>query len=186
MFCFIYKWMISWALDSDKRPPGIVNRHIDRCGACREFARLSGSLATRLTQDAPGFLQKNHDTYDWLNIKITSALDAKTPTQLTRRQRFNFMPKPALAAAALVLLAVAIAVILKVIPFTAPAPVERSIDDLPKSVTVKNPLQIIEKVESPIEAEMRSLGQSINSAAKFLVSRLDIKIGQQPHGMGDL
>ena len=82
------------------------------------------------------------------------------------------MPKPALAAA-LVLAAVAIAVILQVIPFTAPAPVERSINDLPKSVTVKNPLQIIEKVESPIEAEMRSLGQSINSAAKFLVSRLD-------------
>ena len=185
MFCFIYKWMISWALDSDKALPGVVNRHIDRCGTCREFARLSGPLATRLTQDAPGFLQKNHDTNGRLNIKITSALDTKTPTQLTRPQRFNFLPKPALAAA-LVLVVVAIAVILQVIPFTAPAPEEPSIDDLPKSVTVKNPLRILEKVESPIEAEMRSLGQSINSAAKFLVSRLDIKIGQQPHGMGDL
>jgi hypothetical protein len=141
-------------------------------------------LATRLTQDAPGFLQKSHDTDDWLNIKITSALDTKTPTQLTRRQRFNFMPKPALAAALLVL-AVAIAVLFQVIPFTAPAPAERSINNLQEPVTVKNPLQIIEEVESPIESEMRSLGNSINSAAKFLVSRLDIKIGQ-PHGMGDL
>ncbi|MGD2087220.1 MAG: hypothetical protein PVH61_13635 [Candidatus Aminicenantes bacterium] len=179
MFCFIYKWMISWAMDSDKRLPGIVNRHIDRCSSCREFARLSGPLATRLTQDAPGFLQKNHETNDRLNVKITAALDTKTPTQLTRRQRFNFLPKPALAAV-LVLAVVAIAVILQVIPFTAPAPpVERSSNDLPKSVTIKNPLQILAKVESPIESEMRSLGQSINSATKFLVSRLDVKIGQQ-------
>ena len=178
MFCFIYKWMISWALDSGKRLPGVMSRHIDRCGNCREFARLSGFLAARLTEDAPGFLQKNHDTDDWLNIKISSALDTKTPPQLTRRPRFNFMPKPALATA-LVLLAVAIAVIFRVIPLTAPAPGGPSINELSKPVTVKNPLQIIEKVESPIESEMRSLGQSINSAAKFLVSRLDIKIGQQ-------
>ena len=178
MFCFIYKWMISWGLDSGKRMPGAVNRHIDRCSTCREFARLSGFLSTRLTEDAPGFLQKNHDTDDWLNIKISSALDTKAPPQLKRRPSFNFMPKPALAAA-LVLLAVAIAVIFRVIPLTAPAPGGPSINELSKPVTVKNPLQIIEKVESPIESEMRSLGQSINSAAKFLVSRLDIKIGQQ-------
>ena len=178
MFCFIYKWMISRTLDSGKRLPGVVNRHIDRCSTCSEFARLSGSLATGLTQDAPGFLQKNHDTYDWLNIKITSALDTKTPTQIRRRQRFNFLPKPALAAA-LALVAVTIAVILQVIPFTAPAPGENSINELSKSVIVKNPLQVIQQVESPIESEMRSLGQSINSAAKFLVSRLDVKIGQQ-------
>ena len=93
MFCFVYKWIISWKLDSDKGLPGIVNRHIDRCGNCREFARLSGFLATRLTQDAPGFLQKSQDTNDLLNIKITSALDTKTPTPLIRRPRFNFMPK---------------------------------------------------------------------------------------------
>lgn len=178
MFCFIYKWMISWALDSGKRLPGVVSRHIDRCSTCREFARLSGFLAARLTQDAPGFLQKNHDTDDRLNIRISSALDTKAAPQLKRRPHINFIPKPALAAA-LVLLAVAIAVIFRVIPFTSPAPGERSINDLPESVTVKKPLQIIEKIESPIESEMRSLGQSINSAAKFLVSRLDIKIGQQ-------
>lgn len=178
MFCFIYKWMISWALDSGKGLPGAANRHIDRCSDCREFARLSGFLATRLTQDAPGFLQSGHETSDMLNIKITSALDTKTPTQLTRRQRFNFIPKPALAAALLVL-AVAIAVLFQVIPFTTPTPGERPINDLSESVTVKNPLQIIEKVESPIESEMRSLGRSVNSAAKFLISRLDIKIGQQ-------
>lgn len=178
MFCFIYKWIISWTLDSGKVPPGIVNRHIDRCGSCREFARLSGLLAARLTQDAPGFLQRSHDTYDSLHIKINSTLDTNSPTQLTRGRRFNFMPKPALAAA-LVVLAVAIAVIFQVIPFTAPGPGERSINGFSESVIVKNPLQVIQQVESPIESEMRSLVQSINSAAKFLVSCLDVKIGQQ-------
>jgi hypothetical protein len=173
MFCFIYKWIISWALDSAKKLPETANRHIDRCSNCREYARLSGFLATRLIQDAPGFLQKSHDTHDMLNIKITAVLDTKTPTQLTRKPHFNFMLKPALAAA-LVLVAAVIVVIFQVISFTTPAPGERSFNDLPYSVTIKNPLKIIEKVESPIESEMRSLGQSINSAAKFLVSRLDI------------
>ena len=178
MLCFIYQWIISWALDSGKELPGAANRHIDRCSKCREFARLTGFLAARLTQDAPGFLQKNHETAEWLNIKISTALDTKTPAQSIRRQHFHFMPKPALVAA-LVLVAVVITAIFLVAPFTAPAPGRLSIDDLPKPITVKNPLQIIEKVESPMEAEMRSLGKSIDSAAKFLVSCLDVKIGQQ-------
>lgn len=178
MFCLIYKWIISWVLDSGKGLPGAVNRHIDRCSSCREFARLSGSLAARLTQDAPEFLQKSHDTNEWLNIKISSALDTKTPTHSIRRQRFNFMPKPALAAA-LVLAAVVTAVIFLVIPSTTPTPAGPSINDFSKPVTVKNPLNVVLQVESPIEAEMRSLEKSINSAAKFLVSCLDVKIGQE-------
>jgi hypothetical protein len=178
MLCFIYKWIISWVLDSGKELPGAAKRHIDRCSGCREFARLSGFLAARLTQDAPGFLQKSHDTNEWLNIKISPALDTKTPTHSTRRHRFNFMPKPALTAA-LALAAVVTAVIFLVIPFTTPTPVEPSINDFSKPVTVKNPLNVVLEVESPIESEMRSLGNSINSAAKFLVSCLDVKIGQQ-------
>ncbi|UCH96786.1 MAG: hypothetical protein JSV88_08010 [Candidatus Aminicenantes bacterium] len=178
MFCFIYKWMISWALDSGKRLPGAVNRHIGRCSGCREFARYSGSLATRLTRDAPGFLQTGYETHDTLNIKITSVLDAKSSPKLTPGRRFNFRPIPALAAA-LVVLAVAIGIIFQVIPLTGPGPGENSIDKLRESAPVKNPLQVIQQVESPIESEMRSLGQSLNSAAEFLVSCLDVKIGQQ-------
>jgi len=178
MFCFIYKWIISWVLDSGKELPGAAKRHIDRCSNCREFARLSGFLAARLTKDASGFLQKNHDTNEWLNIKISSALDTKTPTHSTRKHRFNFMQKPALAAA-LVLVAVVIAVIFLVIPFTAPTPNGPPLNELSNPVIVKNPLKVIKQVESPIESEMRSLGNSINSAAKFLVSCLDVKIGQE-------
>ena len=178
MICFIYKWIISWVLDSGKELPGAVTRHIDRCGSCREFARVSGSLAARLTRDAPGFLQKNHDTNEWLNIKISSALDTKTPTYSIRKQRFNFMPKLALTAA-LVLIAVITAVIFLAIPFTTPTPAEPSINELSNPVTAENPLKIIQQVESPIESEMHSLGKSLNSAAKFLVSCLDVKIGQE-------
>ena len=105
-------------------------------------------------------------------------MDTKTP-ELTRWRLFNFMPKPALAAAMVVLAAVLAVIIIQVIPFTAPAPGKGAFNDLSKSFIVKNPLQVIEKVESPIESEMRTLGHSINSAAKFLVSRLDVKIEQQ-------
>lgn len=180
MFCFVYKWMISWSLDSGKELPGSVNRHIVGCTSCREFARTSAELAARLTRDAPGFLQRSHDTLD---SKITSALDGKPGHRLTPKRRFHFSPVPVLTAALVVLL-VTIAIIFQVIPITSPAPGESSIAEPPGTAIAKNPLPILKKIESPIESEMNKLGKSINSAAKFLVSRLDIKIS--PHGMGNL
>ena len=72
MFCSIYKWYISRALDSGKPPSGPVGRHIRRCASCREFARFSESLENRCVKDVPGFL----DSYNKeLNEKIVSQVD---------------------------------------------------------------------------------------------------------------
>ena len=174
MFCFLYKWMISWRLDSGKALPGFINRHINRCGTCREFARVSASLGSRLVEDAGKFLQPPGNA---LEEKIISALDTNPLPRFTSGRKFSFRPIPALAAA----MVVVVVIIGIYIQISSPSPVNDNIFqvDLSETVFVKNPLEVIEQVESPIESEMNSLGQSIHSAAKSLVSSLDFKIGQR-------
>lgn len=178
MFCFIYKWMISRAMDSGQEPYRAVKRHITHCGNCREFARVSDSLASSLARDATGFLQKNLDKFDSLNMRIMTAIDLKSPPRI--KPRFNFRLLPTLATSVLILV-ITITIGLQFIPSTDPKPGEVSSTTLnqPGTEIVNNSLKIIEKVESPIESELNSLKDSINSAADFLVSCMDIKIGTQ-------
>lgn len=175
MFCFIYKWMISRALDSYSggpgeklRLPGVVTRHMRRCSSCGEFARLSGSFVHRLVQDGPGFLGGSNEPLD---EKIISALAAEP--RPVRRPRRKWLPRlsvpvPALAAA-LAVIVVAMGIILRVVP-TAPGISENPINDLGKSLPKLE--EILGSVESPIEKEMRSVGESIESAGEFLLACL--------------
>jgi predicted anti-sigma-YlaC factor YlaD len=176
MFCSIYKWMISWALDSGKSLPGLVDRHIRHCESCREFARVSGALTARLVREVPGFLRERHDP---LKEKIISALAEKPEPKLSYGRRFNFRLLPALAAAVVVVVLL-IGIVFQVIP---PAPSHTdgpAFNDLSEAVADKMPLQdLAGGVESPMETEMFSLEQSISSATEFLVSCLEIRIGQQ-------
>jgi len=175
MFCFIYKWMISQALDSGKDLAGVVTRHIQHCSACGDFYRLSQSLNHTLVREASRFLGESNDT---LNEKIISAIDTRSAPRLTKRR----IPLPISAlAAALVVVAVTVGILLQTIPV-----------NVNTSISNKNPLneltefdianislkEIIGRVESPIESEMLYLKQSITSASEFLISCLDIKIGE--------
>lgn len=175
MFCFIYKWMISRAFDSYSggpgeklRLPGVVIRHMRRCSSCGEFARLSSSFVHRLVQDGPGFLGGSNEPLD---DKIISALFVEpAPVRRPRRQwlpRFA-VPVPALAAA-LVVIVVAVAIILQVTS-TAPGRGENPFNDLGNSLPKFE--EILGSVESPIEKEMRSVGESIESAGEFLLAFL--------------
>ncbi len=172
---FYYRWMISQALDSGKGLAGVVTRHIRHCKACGDFYRLSQSLNHKLVQEGSGFLKESNDT---LNEKIISALVTKSTPPLTKSR--IHLPIPALTAA-LVVLAVTVGIILQTIPVNVNTP-----------STNKNPLsalsefdiakvsfkEIIGRIESPIESEMLDLKQSIKSAAEFLISCLDVKIGE--------
>lgn len=178
MFCFIYKWMISRALDSYSggpderlRLPGVVTRHLRRCSSCSEYARLSGSFVHRLARDGSGFRGGSNDS---LEEKIISALAAEPGP--VRRPGRKWLPRlavpvPALAAA-LVVIAVAVGIILQVIPITrAPGIEENPINELGNSLPKIE--EILGSVESPIEKEMRSVGESIESAGEFLLACLN-------------
>ena len=48
MFCFIYKWLISDCLDSEKKPDGQLAAHIAKCTKCSAFYLNSASLPDKL------------------------------------------------------------------------------------------------------------------------------------------
>lgn len=171
MFCFIYKWMVSRSHDPGKPLSGLAARHIDRCSECRDFARFSQSLSAGLRRDAQEFLRGSDDSLD---EKITAALTAKpVPRRIPRRR---YLPVPALVAALAIIL-VALAVLFQVIPEKTPGPGNPFTVGLPGSLDTTNVLQdIVGRVESHIETEMRSLEQSVKSAAQSLLSGLDPKI----------
>jgi predicted anti-sigma-YlaC factor YlaD len=169
--------MISQALDSGNDLAGVVDRHIQHCSACKDFYRLSQSLNHKLVREASGFLRESNDT---LNEKIISALalDTRSAPRLTKRR--IRLPIPALAAA-LVVVAVTVGILLQTIPVNVDtsSKIENPLNTLTEldiaNISLKD---IIGRVESPIESEMFYLKQSITSASEFLISCLDVKIGE--------
>ncbi len=175
MLCFVYKWLISRALDSGKKLPNLAARHLNRCQECRHFARLSESLASKLTLAGAVFRQGNHHV---LNEKIISALVTQPIPRSTPKGRF--LPIPAFAAALVTLAAVVGIILLQVIPLPAPGPDKSLLNDLPRIAATKPPLQeIVGLIESPMETEMLGLEKSMKSALEHLLSCLNPTIGTQ-------
>lgn len=179
MFCFIYKWYISRALDLGKGLPGFVTRHLRDCSACREFSRLSQTLDRGLVQDASQFLQKGHrNDPDPLSEKIIAALPARPLPLRAKKRHFlpALFPAPVLAAAVIVA-AVSIGIIFLTNPANVPGPAQNLINGLTELGIGKTSLpDIAGRVESPIETEILELKQSVDSAAEFLIANLDIKL----------
>lgn len=170
MFCFIYKWLISRALDTGKGLSAAVHGHLHHCPNCRDFARLSEVLSRRLVQDAAALLQEKRETLD---ERVTAALARKPKPSLPGRR--TLVPLPAFATV-LVVLAAAVGLILLTF---SPAAKDNPIESLSEFRLSGTSLPaIVSRVESPIEAEMHELRQSVKSAADFLVSCLDIEIGR--------
>lgn len=177
MFCFIYKWFISRALDLGKGLPGFVTRHVRHCKTCREFSHLSQLLNRELVREAPQFLRQSKRD-DSLNEKILSALTFKAgPVVPKKRGRLRSPFRVPALAAAVVVLVVTIGIIWQTIPSRVPNTGGEIMNDLSEleigSVSWQD---MVGGVESPLETEMQELKQSVHSAAEFLISNLDIKI----------
>jgi hypothetical protein len=171
MFCSVYKWYISRSLDSGKSLPGLVSRHIRRCASCRQFAQFSESLENRLVKDVPGFL----DGYD-------KSLNEKNISTLTKHPHPKRAPKrrpaliPVLAAASAVLV-ISIVIVWLVLPSSDRITPLNQLAQLRISKTsFENALV---KIDSPYEEELTELKQTLKATADFLLSRVDIKIGER-------
>ncbi len=99
MWCSIYQWLVSSAIDSDKRPARLVSRHISRCPDCRRFrqaaVRLDGELRRPAAAPAPA----------------TGRPSAPHGGGTLRAEAPRRLPRPALIAGSVVVLAIAVAVI---------------------------------------------------------------------------
>ncbi len=173
MFCSIYKWLISQALESGKPAASLVRRHLRRCASCREFALFSDSLEKRSAQDLNEVL-KGYD--EALDKKILLKL-SKSPEQEESRSRKPVLIPSVAAAAALLVLTISI------IWLTAP---KSSQPNLLESIYEFDINQTslenkIVSIESPLVEEIKGLRETLNSTAKFLVSCLEQGIGEEPY-----
>ncbi len=177
MLCIIHKWFVSRSLDTGKKLPGFVSSHLRHCGGCRNFYHLSGSLSRRLARDGEVYLRERDEI---LNERINSALTAKPEPVVVKKRNPMQIFVPAFAAALFVLV-VAMGIILQNTKARAPGANPNPLNGLAKLVpgeTISLP-EIAGRVQSPMESEMTGLKQSVGSAAKFLISCLDIKINPE-------
>ncbi len=179
MFCFIHKWFVSRSLDTGESLPGFVVRHLAGCAECRNFERLSGSLANRLSQDAQALIRQ-HD--DFLNERINSALAAGAGKRVTQPFKASPRRNPLLApvpllAAALLVIAVITGIIWQTIGDGQPGPGrERSLIAADFEIGKTSLVEIAGRVQSPMAREMTALENTVKSAAGFIEECLDLKI----------
>jgi len=180
MFCSIYKWKISQAMDSGKTISGKVHRHMQRCGSCRKYAEFCTSLKPRLIQDKRPILEGFDET---LNKKIMSSIPEilgreSEVARKASRQKFPFH-RPAVIpslAAAVVVLAVSISIIFFALPRSKQKP---ALDQISTLLSAASPEDVLSRVESPLEKEYTELKRTLESTSKYLISSFDVRIGPQ-------
>ncbi len=170
MLCSIYKWEISRAMDSGKPLSGQAKRHLRRCSACREFARLGKDLGRRLTEDAAVLLE-NHDVS--LGEKVLSSLDGRVESPPLPKRG---LLKPVLLAAGL-LAAVSVSIIWLVTPRSEKMP---QLDSLLKfgapGVYLEKAMQ---KAESPYQEEVQELKKALKTTVDVIEASFNIGLGGQ-------
>lgn len=171
MFCSIYKWYISRALDSGKPLSGAAGRHIRRCASCREFAQFSESLENKCVKDVPGFLDGYNEE---LNEKIISVLATQPEPKSPPRRKPALIPVLASASA---LLVISIGIVWLVLPSSDEITPLNQLSQLGISKTSFE--NVLVKIDSPFEEELIELKQTLKSTTDFLLSRVDIKIGEE-------
>ena len=168
MLCHLSRWLISRAEDGGRPLPRFVERHAGRCPACRDYARFTASLGSRLSQEARPFLAAVPDF----------SLGPPVGGAGLRPGRVFLRPLP--VAASVLVVAAAAVVLFRLVPrpdSISPQDREKALAAL-KTVTAA-PGQFegaIEGAESTLAGERAILEESILSAVAYLGDRLNIKV----------
>jgi hypothetical protein len=169
MLCSWYKWRISKALDFGQTRSRTMDRHLDRCPGCREFARFSAALSGKSRTDLPAFL--DGDFRD-LTQNIMSGLGRTNPSPPTRRRHPRLIPVASTAfIAAAVLIAVAF------FPSSAPPSMSELKPLAPWESAQTAFSEVLENVESPYRDELEYLRHSLSASAEFFQVFWDIRLG---------
>ena len=169
MFCWLYRFMISSAVDADNRLSAGTRRHIENCAHCQGFHEMCLSLGEGLRCEAP-----------------RSGADEELPAQLRRRvlARLRRIPardaptyklpirwaRPAVAAACIAVVAVIGALFLNFGPNEPPVAERARIDGLYNLMGDGHPAAWAGLVDKPLADEIENLAEGTESAVRFLVA----------------
>ena len=171
MFCSIYKWRVSKALDSGKPYSGRVKHHLDRCTSCLEFVKFSEKLQTKTEAAQPDF-SKGYPSS--LPHRIMANLDTPPVSKSKRGLQHYLVP---VTTSAVLILAVSASILF----LTSPRNVAlEPLDELlPLNQAQASLGETLNGLDSPLEAEYQSLKNAVEATTEYLISRFDIKLGQE-------
>ena len=172
MLCFLYKWNISRALDTEKPLSRLTERHLAGCESCREFSRLGREMEGRLTGEAASFLA---DPEPGIGEKVRQSIAGLGRAASAHRARPRLLSLWPALAAALLLVAAGVSIIWIARPRPAGMP---RIDPLLALETGRaDLLSAMEKAESPYQKEIQGLKRTLQSTADFLAARFEVGLG---------
>jgi hypothetical protein len=176
MLCHLTRRAISGAEDRKKALPRWAGRHIGRCEACREYARFSASLETRLAYDRAAFLAAVPEFPMKEAAWDKAGTERKERVSLGRRLALHPFP----AAAGLLAVAAAVLFVFRVVPRE---PVPTAADRVAARAAFKSLVAApdgfrvaLSGAESSLEKEKRIWESSVTSAVEYLQARLNIRI----------
>ncbi len=170
MFCSIYKWLISQALDSRKPLSDSLSKHINHCASCQEFVELHRSLMDGRVKDLPCLPEEKETA---LGDSIVSAINMSPEPKQAPTRRIALIP---VFVSSLVLVVVVTSIYLLTVPRPNPKNFLDSLAEINSTIsTFENRL---ERMDSPLDAEYADLKQTMKSTTEFFASYLDVKIGQ--------
>jgi hypothetical protein len=182
MLCMLSRWMVSRAEDTGKKIPRFAERHVKRCGACREFARSSASLSTGLRAERAAFL----DGVPEFSVATLPATEMSTTERggVAGADRRPGRPWPFLrplpAAAAVLIIVVGAFVVFRIGRHEPELSAQDRADAMAAIKAVSSApgelRGVVGEAESSLDKERQILEKSIASAAEYLQARLNIKI----------
>ena len=151
MWCSIYQWLISTALDGDKPLGRATARHVRHCRRCGEFWQASAAVDRRL--------------------RIDSCVAPPASQSIPRR----VLPLGHLVGRALLGATALAAIILLAVALSPPGPQPPLPPDPGEFVSVQ---AVQDFATAPASAEMNHLAQDAQDAAKVLLSYLPTNADQ--------
>lgn len=171
MICSIYKWRISKALDLGKPFSGKIQAHLQSCNSCREFAKFSHQLEKSSAAAAFDFEQGSPPS---LPGRVMAVLES-FPRPRSRRKLYHTL-LPALSSTILIL-AVSASVYFLSTPRGRPLePLEKLVPLNQAQTSLGNTLN---RLDAPLEKEYQNLKSTVVATTDYLLSRFDIKLGQE-------
>lgn len=166
MFCWLFKFMISNAVDVENRLSEGTQRHVNKCAGCRAFYQTCLSLGEGLKREAAGF---DEDLPVHFARRVLDAAPDGADTDKTYKLPGRRL-RPALAAACIVVVA-SLGTVFLTLNQNEPTPdgaaqiagVYRLMDD-------GHPTAWASLVEKPLSNELDNLAEGTESAVRFLVA----------------
>jgi len=169
MFCWLFKLMISHAVDRNGKLSGTTQKHIGRCAGCREFYQSCLSLGEGLTREAA---ISNCDVSERLSDRILSVVSG----QETKEYKVTVKLWPIVTAACL-----ALAVLIGALYLVT--------SDGDQDVAESDPVAAYRKLAEeefasswsglntrPLAGELDNIAEDTASAVRFLVACVNVDI----------